>query len=185
MKIFGLAMITLFCIAICLYITFLHRKLTDKEQYESLYKASESKVKIFQAKDSTWHTVTNTVTVTDPKVVAQLAGISESFSGLKKSLKNLENYTAINAITTIHKTVYIKDSAFSSVTKYDSISGFIHDDSITIVDKHKVDLEVVEYWDKSWLLGKKKYKTEIKSLDPNTKVVYSQSIRKERRRGLF
>lgn len=168
-----------------LYITILHKRLSDKEQYESLYKVSESKIKIFQASDSTWHTVTNTITATDPKVMAQLSGISGSFEGLKKSLRNLENYTAINAVTTIHKTVYIKDSAFASATKYDSISGFIHDDSVTIIDKHQIDLEIVEYWDKSWFLGKKKYKTEIKSLDPNTKVIYSQAIRKERKRGLF
>ena len=171
-----------------IYIKILQGKVTNSQSYKSLYEANYKENQIYKAKDSTWHNKTQDIQVTSSQLdqVKELQNLHAEFSGIKKSLANLENYTKTSEVTTIHKTVYItKDSTFSYESKYDTIKGTIKDGRVNLTDIHRDSLIVVQYWDRTWFLGKKKYITEIKSSNPNTIVDYQRSIKTERKRGLF
>ena len=192
--------ILLLFIGMGVYIKILHGKVADLDSYKSLYETANKENKVFRHKDSTWRNRTEVATVTKSELqhVKELQELHREFDGIKKSLRNLENFTQTSQITTIHKTVKLKDTTivsvdsvrihattFKYVDKWESISGVIVSDSIQWNISHKDSLKVVQYWDRKWFLGKKKYFTEIKSENPNTIVDYQRSIRAERKRGLF
>lgn len=196
--IYGIVAIIFIIMATKLY--FMGNKIDDLSSYKSLYETAYRENKVFQHKDSTWHNRTEVATVIKSELqhVKELQELHREFDGIKKSLQNLENFTQTSQITTIHKTVKLKDTTivsvdsirihattFKYVDKWESISGIIISDSIQWDIAHKDSLKIVQYWDRKWFLGKKKYLTEIRSENPNTIVDYQRSIRAERKRGLF
>lgn len=196
--IYGIVLLVL--IGMGLYIKSLHSKIADLDSYKSLYETANKENKIFKSKDSTWRNRTEVATVTKSELdhVKELQNLHKEFEGIKRSLKNLENYQEVSSSTTIYKTVKLKDTTiytknnvavegkvFEYKDKWESISGTIVSDSIQWNIAHKDSLKVVQYWDRSWFLGKKKYFTEIKSGNPNTIVDYQRSIKATRKKGLF
>jgi len=178
----------------------LRRQNANLKSYESLYNVSNQENKIFRFKDSTWHNVSQVAVVSKSELtnVKELQNLHNEFDGIKRSLKNLENYTKLSEVTTIHKTVRLKDTViylpdsskqtvktFTYKDKFETIKEIISSDTVIMDIQHRDSLEVVQYWDRKWFLGKKKYYTEIKSANPNTVVDYQRSIKTERKRGLF
>ena len=178
----------------------LNRKLNNANSYKTLYESSNKEAITWKDESGKWRSKAEAVEVTNSELknVKELEYLSEEFEGIKNSLKNLENYNKIGSITTIDKTIKLKDttiytidnqvikaSTFQYNDKWDNISGIIVSDSIQWKVFHKDSLEVVQYWDRTWFLGKKKYFTEIKSANPNTKIDYQKSIKSKRKKGLF
>jgi hypothetical protein len=168
-----------------LFISIQTGRLQVSGQYKALYESVFTTPEVWQAKDSTWHSKSETVVVSNPKIVQELSGLTEEIEGLKKNMKNFVSYNKIGTETTINKTLLIRDSVFTYTTKYDTITGRIRGDSIDLQGVTHVVLKEVQYWDRKWLLGKKKYFTEIIPEDTNTKVIVNRSIKAERKRGLF
>lgn len=180
-----LAVLVILVLAMGVYIGIQHGKIQMTGQYKALYESVFTAPESWQAKDSSWHSRIETVVISDPKVVAEIAGLTDQVEGLKKNMKNFVSYNKIGTETIIYKTVLIKDSVFTYATQYDTIRGTIRGDSVQLNGKIHVVLTEVQYWDRSWFLGKKKYKTEIISHNPDTKVIINKSIKAERKRGLF
>jgi hypothetical protein len=198
--IFGvLAILIAFLIA---DVIILQRKVSSLKSYESLYNAQVTGNKVWKAKDGLWSNNTSTIEITKDNLenVQELKDLSSQFEGLKKSLKNLENYMSVNSSTTIERTIKVKDTIiynkkdssktlvrhFSYKDKWQKDSVAIIGDSAQFFHTNKDSLSIVGYWDRSWFLGKKKYFTEIKSYNPNTKIDYQRSIKvSKRKRGLF
>ncbi len=178
----------------------LNNELNKANSYKTLYESSNKEAIIWKDESGKWRSKAEAIEVTNSELknVKELEYLSEEFEGIKKSLKNLENYNKIGSTTTIDKTIKLKDtiiytidnqiikaSTFQYNDKWDNISGIIVSDSIQWKVFHKDSLEVVQYWDRTWFLGKKKYFTEIKSANPNTKIDYQKSIKSKRKKGLF
>jgi len=194
------AIILFLFIGMGIYIRFLVGENDKLNSYKSLYQTANHENKIFRAKDSTWRNRTEVAVVTKSELtnVKELQDLHKEFEGIKRSLKNLENFNQISEVTTINKTVKLKDttiytidnqvikaSTFSYKNNWESISGVIVSDSIQWNITHKDSLTIVQYWDRSWFLGKKKYFTEVKSGNPNSIIDYQRSIKSERKRGIF
>jgi hypothetical protein len=168
-----------------LYVAILHGKVKLTGQYKALYESTFMVPETWQAKDSTWHSKTETVVVSDPKVVAEISALTGQVEGLKNNMKNFVSYNKVGTETTIKKTVVVKDSIFVYTTKRDTIRGRLVGDSIQLEGVTHTVLDVVTYWDRKWFLGKKKEWTEVTSDNPDTKIIINRSIKKERKKGLF
>lgn len=197
--IFSILIVLLFLIG-GVSIWYYKNKADNLESFQSIYQAGQQPNKVWQSKDSSWHNQVQNAEVSSSelKYVKELQGIHAEFDGVHKSLNNLENYQKIASVTTIHKTIHEKDTliyradssvikgkTFSYSDKYTSIKEMIGEDSSWIDIQSKDSLEIAQYWDRSWFLGKKKYQTEIESTNPNTEVVYQQDIKVKRKKGLF
>lgn len=188
-------------IALLCYVMILHNKINNLSSFQSVYQTNNQPNKIWQDKDSSWHNKVNDAEVTssDMKYLSELQDLHKEFDGLKKSLKNLENYSTFSEQTIIHETTpikettsYNKDSSnvthtytFTYKNKWENISGEITKDSITWSISHSDSLQIVQEWERKWLLGKKTYTTEIKSLNPNTQIHYQKSIKAKKKRRLL
>lgn len=170
-----------------LYCFYLYKKAENLTSYKSLYEVENKQNKIYRDKDSTWRNKSQDVIVSKSQLdqVKELQNLHKEFDGVKKSLSNLENYTKLSEVTTINKTIYIIDSSFIYSDKYDTIKGIIKNGKVNLTDIHRDSLIIVQYWDRAWFLGKKKYYTDIKSTNPNTKIDYQKNIKTERKKGLF
>lgn len=177
-----IAGLLLLCLAMGIHLSILNGKLKLTGQYKGLYESVFTPPTTWQAKDSSWHSNVSSVTITDPTVVMELKGLREQVSGLKESMRNFEGYHKIATETTIRKTIELRDSSFSYTTIYDTIRGTLHGDSVRLSAKITVPLEVVDYWSRSWFLGRKKHNTEIISQNPDARIVVNRSMVKERRR---
>jgi hypothetical protein len=180
-----IGILLLLCVAMGIHLSILHGKLKLSGQYKGLYESIFTPPTTWQAKDSTWHSNVSTVTVTDPSVVRELQGLKEQVEGLKHNMKNFEGYHKIATETTIRKTIELRDSSFSYTTRYDTIRGTLDGDSVHLLAKITVPLDVVDYWSRNWFLGKKKRHTEIISRNPNARIIVNKSIEKEKRRKIF
>jgi hypothetical protein len=180
----------------------LSRKVDSLSSYKSLYEASVTENKVWKGEDGLWKNNTKTIEVTKDNLgdVKELENLHKEFSGLKKSIKNLENYMSVNSSTTITQTIKIKDTIiynakdssriflkhFTYKDKWQSDSVAIIGDSARFFHNSRDSLAVVGYWDRKWFLGKKSYFTEIKSYNPNTKIDYQRSIKvKSKKKFLF
>ena len=181
------------------YILFLKSKVDSLESYRSMYELASKENEIFKDEAGKWRNRAENaeVTLDNLKDLKELKRLSSEFEGVKKSLKNLENYISVSSTTNIEQTIKLKDSIVYKDSVAYNLPSFTYNDQWTIVSgvidsgdvKLKVSnidsLEVVQYWDRKWFLGKKKYFTEIKSHNPNTKIDYQKNIKVKRRRGLF
>lgn len=182
------------------YTFVLHSKLESISDYKTLYESKSKENKVWKDQYGYWRNRAETVEITKENLqdIKELQHLSSEFEGLKKNLKNLETYINANTVTEIHKTVKLRDSTIYSVDsvpiripvfsykdKWESVRGAIVDDSITLNISHMDSLSIVQYWDRRWLLAKKKYFIEIKSDNPNTRIVYQKSIMVKRKKGLF
>ncbi len=181
------ALVLLLIIGMGIYIHLLHTKIDNVNSYKSLYEVEHSQNLIFKAKDSTWHNRTEVAVVSksELKYVQELQNLHKEFEGVKKNLKNLESYTQLSQVTTINKTIHIKDSVFTYTTKFDTIRGRISNDSVSLISKHYDKLKVVQYWERKWFLGKKTWDVEIKSDNPNTIITYQKSIMSKKKKNLL
>ena len=182
-------------------IKFLWDKSEKLNSYKSLYETTNKQNQVFQAPDSTWRNRTEVAAVTGSELtsIKELKNLSNEFNGLKKSLRNLELYsqfsqqTILRLQTQLHDTSFFKKGTDIKITgktvtysnKWDSVSVLIVGDNIDWTIKHKDSIQIVEYWDRKWFLGKKKSIIEIQSKNPDSKVDYQKSIKRERKRGLF
>ncbi len=178
----------------------LKSSLTKANDYKSLYETRDTENKVWKDQSGYWRNRAETVEITKDNlgVIRELSGLSAQFEGLKKNMKNLENYIQASSSTTINKTIYLTDTsyigsdsirikaqAFSYADKFDTIQGLVKKGTVDIKIKHRDKLDIVQYWDRKWFLGKKKTLIEIKSENPNTTVDYSKNIKVKRKRGLF
>lgn len=178
----------------------LYKDLESAKSFEGLYNIEHQQVQKFKDDAGHWRSRAQVAEVTKDNFddIAELKNLSAEFKELKKSLKNLENYSQVNTTTNINKTVKLKDTTILTVNKvyvsgqtfnykdqFETVSGTIVGDSINWTLQHKDSLEIVQYWDRKWFLGKKKYFNEIKSINPNTEISYQKNIRAKRKRGLF
>ena len=194
--------VLLFAILLCMgYVMYLHKQIESMSTYKSLYAASVAENKVWQDKVGLWRNRAETAEITKDNLdkIKDLATLASEFDGLKKNLKNLENYINVSTTTTIHKTIKLRDTTiystidsipvdgryFAYKDKWESDSVGIKGDSATFIHSTKDSLEIVVYYKRSWVLGKKKYETEIKSLNPSTKVTYQKSLKVKRRRSLL
>lgn len=180
-----ISILTALCLCMGLFIAVSRGKIKLTGKSKALYEVTFDQPVNWQGKDSTWHSKAESVQVRDPELVAELSKLSERVVGLDKNLKNLTSYSKVGTETIIHATVVKKDSVIFYNTKYDTLIVTMHGDSADIFEKHIVNLTEVEFWDRSWLFGKKKYFKEFISEDPNTKVFVNKSIKPQRKRGLF
>jgi spore coat polysaccharide biosynthesis protein SpsF (cytidylyltransferase family) len=181
------------------YLLFMQSKIDSLSSYKSMYELTLKENKVFQDEAGKWRNRAENaeVTVDNLKDLKELKNLSSEFKELKKNLKNLENYISINSQTTIEQTIKLKDSivykdsvaynlpSFNFKNEWTTIRGVIDNGDVRLSIQNKDSLEVVQYWDRKWFLGKKKYLTEIKSNNPNTKISYQKNIKVKRKRGLF
>lgn len=181
------------------YILFLKSKVDSLESYRSMYELASKENEIFKDEAGKWRNRAENaeVTLDNLKDLKELKRLSSEFEGVKKSLKNLENYISVSSTTNIEQTIKLKDSivykdsvaynlpSFTYNDQWTIVSGVIDSGDVKLKVSNKDSLEVVQYWDRKWFLGKKKYFTEIKSHNPNTKIDYQKNIKVKRRRGLF
>ena len=182
------------------YIGYLQNKLENANSYKGMYESVYKEAEVWKDESGKWRSKAENVEVTASELanVKELQNLHKEFDGIKKSLKNLENFTGVGTNTTIDKTIKLKDttiytvngkpikaSTFKYKNKWDSIDGIIVADSIQWKINHRDSLEIVQFWDRSWFLGKKKYSTEIKSANPDTKIDYQKAIKTKRKKGLF
>lgn len=165
---------------------FLGKKIEDKiaeVRYEVVHKPSQE----WRDSSGISHSRGESVVVRDPELVSELQDLAGEFSELKKNMKNFNSYTSAGIGTTINKTVVITDSVFKYTSRYDTITGRIHGDSIDFKIKVTDTLKIVEYWDRKypWPFGRKKSKYEITNSNPSNEILFSQKIEKKRQRGLF
>lgn len=178
----------------------LNSKVESLSSYENLYQIEHQQAQKFKDDAGHWRSRAQVAEVTADNLgdISELKNLSKEFKELKKSLKNLENFSQVSTTTDIHRTVKLKDTTIITVDniymagkgfeykdQYESISGSIVGDSISWSIQHKDSLQIVQYWDRKWFLGKKKYYSEIKSLNPNTQISYQKNIKTKRKRGLF
>lgn len=184
----------------CFVIWHLWNKNNDLNSYKSLYETSNTENKIWKSKDSSWHNVAVVTEVSKSELgnIKELQNIRNEFEGIKKSLNNIESYSKISEITTIHKNIKLRDtmvynvdnikidaSAFLYQDKFDTIKGIIKNNRIIFDIKHRDSLAILQLWDRKWFLGKKTKMLDIKSVNPNTIVDYQKKIEVKRQKGLF
>ena len=193
--------ITLIIVIIFLLLLFKHltKLYNDRDDYKSMYESSLKENKVWKDETNHWRNRSENIEITKENLdqLKDLQNLSKEFEGVKKNLKNLENYIEVSSTTNIHKTVKIKDTTiyinniahkeqyFDYKDKYDTITCIIDSGKATFDIKSSTSLEEVQYWDRKWFLGKKKYFTEIKSLNPNTKIIRQKDIKVKRKKGLF
>jgi len=170
-----------------------------KNSLTKYYAIKDQEIKTWKDNSGYWRSKAETAEINreDLKKLEELKNLSKEFEGVKKSLKNLENYIGISSETTINKTVNLKDTTiyknniaytvpkFEFKDEWTDITGVIDSGKVDLKISSKDSLDVVQYWDRKWFLGKKKYFTEIKSFNPNTKITYQRSIKTKRKKGLF
>lgn len=178
----------------------LYRKLDKANSYKAAYESVYKQAETWKDESGKWRSKAEAIEVTNSELIniKEFEKLREDYKDIKKSLKNLENYNKIGSTTIINNTTHIKDtiffgkdstatkaSVFSYKNKFENIYGVIKGDSIDWTIEHRDSLEIVQYWDRTWFLAKKKYFTEIKSANPNTKIDYQKSIKSKRKKGLF
>lgn len=181
-------------------IWYLKNEIHNLQSYQSVYLTGQQPNKIWQAKDSSWHNNVQDAEVSssEMKTLQELQNIHSEFTGVHKSLNNLENYQQVATVTTIHKVIHVHDTiiyradsskikgqTFSYHDKFEDIKEVITKDSSWIDIKHEDSLDIAQYWDRKWLLAKKHYDTEIRSANPNTRIKYQRNIKAKRKKGLF
>lgn len=117
----------------------------------------------------------------DPK----LNTLVKEFDGLKRTLKNLESYQSVKGETRMSVVVPIirvdsTASRFEWSDKWSTISGTVLGDSAALEYEVRDSIDLVQYWDRTWFLGRKMYHSEIISHNPNTKVYQAQVIQKKK-----
>ncbi len=162
-------------------------KLSHAQGFKDLYESEQKVSRQWKDQANHWHSKSESVQISadDMQHIKELSGLPAEVAGLKTSLKNLTSYNKVNTETTIHRTIYLKDSSFVLANKYDTITEVTKGDSAELTIKVGVPLEIVQYWDRSWFLGKKHYQNEVISDNPDTKVTFNKSIIAKRKRGLF
>jgi hypothetical protein len=169
---------------------------TSLKNYNNI---KEKEVKVWQDNYGYWRSKAEASEITKDnlKDLEELKNLSKDFEGVKKSLRNLENYIATSTSTTINKTINLKDTtiyrdsiaynlpSFRYDDKWTTINGLIENGKVDVMVSSRDSLDIVQYWDRKWFLGRKKYFTEVKSFNPNTKVDYQKNIKVKRKRGLF
>ena len=171
--------------------------------YEALYKQSQKKAKVWQDKAGNWRSRAETadISVRTLKDLVKngdkrFVDLSKSFEGLNKNLKNLQNLTNTNTNSIVNFTTNLRDTTIVVVQGntsdsipvvvqvfewkdslgYSTFSGQINNGEITGAMSITDSLDMVTYWKRPWLLGKKKYFTEIRSKNPATRIIYNKSI---------
>ncbi len=196
-----IGVLLLLLVGLSIFCVRLSRKVDSLTSYKPLYEASVTENKVWKGKDSLWVNNTKTIEVTKDNLgdIKELQNLPKEFEGLKKSIKNLENYMSVNSSTTITKTIKVKDTIiynakdssktfvkhFAYKDKWQRDSVAIVGDSARFFHSNRDSLAVVGYWDRTWFLGKKSYFTEIKSYNPNTKIDYQRSIKVKRKKSLL
>ena len=206
-------------IILVVILCFLGMKLTsmssDLEASTLLLNDSKREVKVWQDKEGQWRSRTEAADVSAKTLdelienSKQLQDIQKQFSGLKKSLKNLQNLTNLNTRSLISFETTLSDTTilihqrenndsmsiparvfqWADSANFNNFTGLIIGDHVSGTLSVTDSLDMVTYWERSWFLGKKKYFTEIVSKNPSTKIIYNKSIvvKAKRRRflGIF
>lgn len=196
-----IGVLLLLLVGLSVFCVKLSRKVDSLTSYKSLYEAFVTENKVWKGEDGLWKNNTKTIEVTKDNLgdVKELENLHKEFDGLKKSIKNLENYMSVTSSTTITKTIKVKDTIiyndkdssktfvkhFAYKDKWQSDSVAIVGDSARFFHSNRDSLVIVGYWDRKWFLGKKRYFTEVKSYNPNTKIDYQRSIKIKRKKSLF
>jgi hypothetical protein len=112
----------------------------------------------------------------------------KEFEGLKKNLKNLESGYKLQALATDSvkakletlqlfsidykgDTIIYKGMQFVYTDEFTTLTAKqLTSDSINVKYSVKVPLSGVVYWHRKWFLGKKTYKAEVTSSNPNVEI---------------
>lgn len=174
-------------VLLCVAFKILSDKLGHAKYFKDLYESEQKVSKQWKDEANHWHSKAESVQIStnDLKSIKELSGLTVEIAGLKSSLKNLISYNKVNTETVIHRTIYLKDSSFVLANKYDTITEVTKGDSAELTIKVGVPLEIVQYWDRSWFLGKKYYQNEVISDNMDTKVTFNKSIIAKRKKGLL
>jgi hypothetical protein len=192
---------------IAIFITILFSSLaaykTERDKrisYENLYRSSDQKVKIYQDSEKAWHTrsdVYEVKSIEALRLVAKydpvLANLDKRFESVNKNLKNIQ-YLGISSMSSSYPidrpgstdtlVIFNKDTIQAkAIIQTDSLRWYtfkalVYNNTIQHIDFQAHDsLETVITFKRKWLLGRKRYFQEIKSLNPHSKVNYARSIK--------
>jgi hypothetical protein len=99
----------------------------------------------------------------------------KSLEGIRKDLKNLQSATRIESVVRDSVSVVFRDTIIQNVPaksfkyfdEYAKISGYATSENLHISYQIETPLRVAIYWKRKWFLGKKEYKAEAVSPNPN------------------
>lgn len=176
------------------YLHILSGKLEKSKDRASYYQnQSENISKIFKDKDSLWRIQSNALIISQEglkKIIAdhysKLYAITQEFDVKAK------NTLAINTTTVENRTVInvkIKDTIINHsdtiilikyADKFVKINGIIKNDTLSAVIDYIDSLDQIVYQERKKILflkiGKKSYKSEVRSSNPNTKITINKFL---------
>jgi hypothetical protein len=187
------------------YTQHLQNKLDKAEDYKSLYETSVKENKIWKDEAGQWRNkaeVANASASTLKELAKQgdprMTQILKEFEGVKKSFKNLESFTELQAQTISQLTGMVKDSSIKVIKGNDTITVkvkkiraqndwnkydiTVFGDTANIKREGKEEFDQAVFWERKWFLGKKKWSSEIVSKNPETKIIKQSSLSVKKRR---
>ncbi len=103
--------------------------------------------------------------------------VLKQFEGLKRNYRNLEQLIQSNILVSGQVKIPIDTAGnFFFDDSFNFVQGNIKNDTLHISDSIRVPLSVVVYWQRSWLLGRKKYSAEAVSDNPKAIIKGLESI---------
>lgn len=188
------------------YIQVLHSKVDNLETFKGLYQAEKKQNVIYKDESNKWHNTSQVLEMEvknlrqalregDSTIIKLLAENSQ----IRKSLRNLNSYSQITTKNTTEFTAPLRDTIIKKDTihhyartfywynKFYEVSGIITKDSISPIITTYDSLSIVGWWErmkKIWFIkyGKKENFIDVKSNNPDTKIVYNRNIFIKRKR---
>ncbi|MCU0385514.1 MAG: hypothetical protein MUE38_05770 [Flavihumibacter sp.] len=172
---------------------------TKVSDYENYLRKEKETSKTWRDNANHWHNkasaeeVRNSTALKDLALVEErLGSLSEQFEGLRKNLGNL-SYAGFSGSSSSYKIVtgtkdtiviFNKDTVNAIGFNYEDPQGWYSVKGVVSQERKIASLKFysrdslvsVVYWKRPWLLGKKKFSQEIKSFNPNTRIVYNKAI---------
>jgi hypothetical protein len=171
----------------------------DKNTIAFLEDRTKHVEKQWRGKDSLWRNKTESLEISN-KSLLKLAKDKDEFATkllkehtqIKKNFKNLLSYNDNVAINKSHvdgilhdtiviqKNDTIKERFTTITTQWDDYSVAIKGDSIGITREGREEFDQIVFWERNKIIGlrigRKKWFSEIKSLNPNTKIISQHSF---------
>lgn len=158
--------------------------------------AGKSNTMQFQDKTGRWHSETTPVVIESSKVLKELSKtdsslilIQSQISGLKKDMRNMIfgsvmtstiNYTTETDLR--DSLIIINDTLKVLVQKFDLVTPYLKERGEIVNGKLKRSLEIKDtivvsaYWERKWFLGKKHFKYEAVSRNPDAKIFIKEAL---------
>lgn len=188
------------------YVKILEGKVEALKPYKGLYEAEKRQNVIYKDESNKWHNKSEALEFEAKTLRQQLrAGdstlkkILAENKQIKKSFRNLNQYSQIATKTETEFTVPLKDTTLTKdsiqhlartfywYNRFYEVSGIITKDSISPIITSYDSITVVGWWqrEKKFLFvkyGKKRNYIDVSSNNPDTKITHNRNIVLKRRR---